>query len=79
MRPPGVRVTYDIRQPNGQRVKDLQVRVAGNEYANIEPERVYKVAVSSFLVRGGDGFHMIPQEMRRHINLGRSICLKRGI
>ena len=79
LRPPGIKVTYDLRQPNGQRVKELQVRVSGNEYASIEPERAYKIAVSSYLARGGDGFNIIPQKMRKHINLGGLIHLNSGI
>ena len=63
-------MTYDMGQPNGQRVRDLKVRLSETEYARVEPETVYKVAVSSFLVRGGDGYHMISSKMRKHYNLG---------
>jgi len=76
---PGVRVMYDLRQPNGQRVKDLRVRVNTSEYAEIEPETVYKVAVSSYLVRGGDGYQMIPEKMRSYMNMGTCIETKRDI
>ncbi len=49
----GLEVVYNVALPVDQRV--VSVRVGGQE---INPERLYKVAMPEFLANGGDGFNM---------------------
>lgn len=55
----GIEVTYDPARPPGQRL--VQVLVQGEE---LEPARLYRVAVNSFIGRGGDGFEMLTHAKR---------------
>jgi 5'-nucleotidase/UDP-sugar diphosphatase len=49
----GLEVVYNVALPVGERV--VSARVGGEE---INPERLYKVAMPEFLANGGDGFEM---------------------
>jgi 2',3'-cyclic-nucleotide 2'-phosphodiesterase (5'-nucleotidase family) len=46
----GIRVTYDPRQPIGQRVVSVEV-----DGAPLDPARIYTVAVPDYVAGGGDG------------------------
>uniref|UniRef100_A0A182T5Z0 5'-Nucleotidase C-terminal domain-containing protein n=1 Tax=Anopheles maculatus TaxID=74869 RepID=A0A182T5Z0_9DIPT len=61
----GLRVTYRISNPPGRRLVSLEVlcqQCSGEVYEPINPFREYRVAVSSFLVEGGDRFVTIARE-----------------
>ncbi|XP_053674593.1 apyrase-like [Anopheles nili] len=61
----GLRVTYRISNPPGRRLVSLEVlcqQCTGAVYEPINPFREYRIAVSSFLVEGGDRFTAIAQE-----------------
>jgi 5'-nucleotidase len=51
----GFRVCVDRRRPDGQRIVQLQVP-AGEEWRDIEENRVYSVVAPDFIYRGGDGY-----------------------
>lgn len=60
---------FDLSKPPEQRVKSLSIlcthcRVP--EYEPVQDEVVYKVALPAYLVAGGDGFSMIPDEALKH-------------
>ncbi|KAI4899627.1 hypothetical protein NFI96_001498 [Prochilodus magdalenae] len=65
----GFQIEYDLSQAPGKRVKTASVlctecRVP--RYEPVDPNKVYRVAVPSYLVDGGDGYSMIKQEMIKH-------------
>ncbi|XP_035905485.1 apyrase-like [Anopheles stephensi] len=61
----GLRVTYRINNPPGRRLVSLEVlcqQCTGEVYEPINPFREYRVAVTGFLVEGGDRFTTIARE-----------------
>ena len=62
---------YDLSQPNGHRVKDVKVKCADceiPEFVHLEPSKVYKVIMSSFLANGGDTYSVITDNtLKRHL------------
>lgn len=67
----GLKVTYDMSNPGGQRVVRLKVRCADcpvPRFVDLEPAKVYKVILPSFLANGGDGYTVIVQNtLKRYI------------
>lgn len=62
----GLSVTFDARRPVGE-------RVVAATLANSDPildDTAYDVAVPSFLVKGGDGYNMIKDNLLQHQNTG---------
>jgi 5'-nucleotidase len=58
----GLEVGYNILRPAGDRV--VNVTLQGEE---VNPERVYKIALPEFLANGGDGYDMFSFAQRyRH-------------
>jgi 2',3'-cyclic-nucleotide 2'-phosphodiesterase (5'-nucleotidase family) len=55
----GLVVRFDPRRPAGRRV--LAVEVGGRP---LDPRRRYRVATTSFLARGGDGYTMLGEAPR---------------
>jgi len=67
----GLVVTYDVGQPSGQRLVSAKLGRPGEaDQGDIEESAMYDVAVLSFMVKGGDGYSMIPEEHRGHRNTG---------
>ncbi|QGU04737.1 bifunctional metallophosphatase/5'-nucleotidase [Corynebacterium comes] len=60
----GLSYTYDPTRPAGERV--LNVTLNGE---NLDPNLDYRVAASTFLLEGGDGF-IDPAEVRNQVNVG---------
>lgn len=57
----GIRVTYDLKKKPGNRVTHVEVLCADceiPEYTKLEPQKEYRVILSKFLYKGGDGFTM---------------------
>ncbi|XP_022098145.1 5'-nucleotidase-like [Acanthaster planci] len=55
----GLRVSYDVSRPIGDRVLSAHVRCANCDVPSYEPldmERVYRVAMNSYMAGGGYGF-----------------------
>jgi 2',3'-cyclic-nucleotide 2'-phosphodiesterase (5'-nucleotidase family) len=52
----GLRATYDMRKPKGQRLISLEI---GGQPA--DDKKIYKVAVTSFMAQGGDLYQMFLQ------------------
>lgn len=66
---PGIQVEFDLSRPVGQRVVTLALlcttcRVP--KYEPLELGKVYKLALTSYMVGGGDGFTMIELEKLKH-------------
>ena len=52
----GLRVTYDMGQPIGHRVREVVI-----QGSQLKPDRMYSVGTDAFLAEGGDGFSMLSQ------------------
>ncbi|XP_049301119.1 apyrase-like [Anopheles funestus] len=60
----GMKVTYDLRRPVGNRVVSVSLRCRFcqvPQYEPLDPERVYRVATGAYIRKGGSGYTMIPQ------------------
>ncbi|XP_070781728.1 5'-nucleotidase-like isoform X2 [Enoplosus armatus] len=65
----GFHVEFDVSGPPGNRVKSLSILCTKCRvplYEPVDDETVYKVVLPSYMVTGGDGFSMIPDEMLKH-------------
>ncbi|CAG7718559.1 unnamed protein product, partial [Allacma fusca] len=65
----GIRVVYDISQPEGSRVRSLQVlckKCRVPYYVPIEMDEVYKLAIPTYIVKGGDGFQVLKNNIIKH-------------
>ncbi|XP_033503895.1 snake venom 5'-nucleotidase [Epinephelus lanceolatus] len=65
----GFHVEFDFSKPKGHLVKSLSIlctKCRVPRYEPVEDETVYKVVLPSYMVKGGDGFTMIPNEMLKH-------------
>jgi 2',3'-cyclic-nucleotide 2'-phosphodiesterase (5'-nucleotidase family) len=52
----GATVVWDRSRPAGRRILSLQVADNEGRFQHVNPERIYRVATSDFLRRGGDGY-----------------------
>lgn len=60
---------YDVSKPNGSRVKTLdglcsKCRVP--QYVPLNDAEIYKVAIPTLTAGGGDGYHMIKDNLIAH-------------
>ena len=69
----GLIVQYNITKPIGERVVNIKVGQPNKDESKDEcvvDDKVYSVALPSYLVGGGDGYKMIPQHLIDHKNTG---------
>lgn len=72
---------YDLTKPPGERVKKANVlctQCRVPHYEPLDPKKVYKVIMPSYLVDGGDGYSMIKEEKLKH-DSGESVCIQTAI
>ncbi|XP_022100679.1 5'-nucleotidase-like [Acanthaster planci] len=65
----GMIVSYDLSKPPGRRVVKAEVRCTEcevPEFVPLDPDKVYKIVLPSFLVSGGDGYSMIRDNVIEH-------------
>lgn len=57
----GLKVTFDLTKPNGQRVIKVKVKdcYSCSTYKDLEMEKMYDVVTQSYLVDGGDGYTVL--------------------
>lgn len=70
----GLLVTYDLHKPVGNRVVSVEVRCAGcrvPKFEPLDPNAVYRILISAFLVGGGDGYGVIKDNLRSHHIIGK--------
>ena len=65
----GIEVHYDTNAQIGNRVREVKVKV-GQDLVPLVDSDTYEVAVLSFMVKGGDGYSMIPNNLIEHRNTG---------
>jgi len=60
----GLRLTYNVSQPVGSRLIEAYARCADcrvPQYNLLDDEKPYWVVLNTYLVKGGDGFDMVPK------------------
>lgn len=62
----GLRATYDMRRPEGQRLVELQI--GGRP---VDEQRVYRVATNGFIANGGDLYETFTQT--KQVDMGRPL------
>ncbi|CAB1440470.1 unnamed protein product [Pleuronectes platessa] len=65
----GFHVEFDLSRPPGHRVTSLLILCTECRvplYQPVQDEAVYPVVLPSYMVSGGDGYAMIPNEMVKH-------------
>ena len=57
----GLRVLYDLSRPDGHRVKDIciQAEPGSGRFERLREDKVYRLVVTTFLIKGGDGYSII--------------------
>ncbi|KAA0708986.1 5'-nucleotidase [Triplophysa tibetana] len=65
----GFQVVYDSSKPSGQRVKSVNVLCTDcrvPRYESLDPKKIYKLVMPSYLVNGGDNYTMIQELKLKH-------------
>lgn len=57
----GLRFTYSLSRPVGQRVISVEVREADGRFTSLRPERLYHGVTNNFIRNGGDDFTMLKE------------------
>ena len=71
----GIRVQYDVNTSSPY-VVDVQLRCAActvPTYSKLDPDRIYSVLTSNFLIEGGDGYSMILPNLISRLPYGMTI------
>lgn len=67
----GMKVTYDITKPSGQRVVSLLVKCTKcrvPRFIPVNESEIYSVITPAYLANGGDGYLVIKEKAVRHYN-----------
>lgn len=76
----GIKVTYDARNTPGNRVTSVKVTCTScdiPEYEDLIMNAEYKVIVTSYLAKGGDGYDTIKNNKKNHVT-GELIIVRLG-
>ena len=75
----GLKVLYDLSRPDGKRVKDVCIqREAGSgKFERLSYDKIYRLVVTTFLIKGGDGYTMIKKHALK-IDISGTCVLIRG-
>ena len=52
----GLKYSYTLANPAGERISDVQVLVGGDAWAPIDEEATYKIVTNNYMRGGGDGY-----------------------
>lgn len=66
---PGLRVTYDLCKPPGQRVVSAYTRCrrcSSPRYSLLNDDKIYTIVTLDFVIRGGDGFKVVHDHHTDH-------------
>lgn len=55
----GLRYTFDLSKPVGQRVTVVEIEKPDGTYAPIDPNATYRTVVNNFMAAGGDGYDVL--------------------
>lgn len=65
-----MKVVFDFRKPIGSRVVSIKIKCRVCDvptYEDFNSTATYRILLSSFLVKGGDGYHMIEKNLQNVI------------
>ncbi|WP_176724192.1 bifunctional metallophosphatase/5'-nucleotidase [Desulfoplanes formicivorans] len=54
----------------GSRVTDMEIRDADGVWQPLDADRIYRVAVNSYMARGGDRYHVLEQSVKKRYDTG---------
>ncbi len=60
----GIRFAYDLSRPVGKRVTAVEVADASGRFALLDPQADYRLALTDFMFRGGDGYETFAKKAR---------------
>lgn len=69
----GLRVEYDLSQPNGKRVTKASARCGECRvpiYEPVETNKTYNVIMTTFLAKGGDGYTVLAKNHKKEQEMG---------
>jgi len=69
----GLKVEYDLSQPNGKRVTKALARCGACRVPIYEPvaeNKTYNIIMSTFLAKGGDGFTVLGKNYKKEQEMG---------
>lgn len=69
----GLRYTWDLSKPVGERVISVEVLGENGDYAPIDPEATYSVAANDFMRLGGDEYFMFRDNAIEPYDYGRPL------
>jgi 5'-nucleotidase len=69
----GLRYVFTPSREAGSRLVSAQVRGADGKYSPVDPAATYRVAVSDYLARGGDGYTMLKDRAKNVALDGRTM------
>lgn len=64
----GLKILYDLSQPEDSRVKSIKVRCNACDipvYEDLDEEKYYRVAVNSFMIEG-NGYPILANNLQNH-------------
>ncbi|MHC1791320.1 bifunctional metallophosphatase/5'-nucleotidase [Solidesulfovibrio sp.] len=70
----GLRYAYNPAAPAGKRIVSIDAADAAGRYTPLDPAADYRLAVSDFLFRGGDGYAMLGKNARDVENDGMAVA-----
>ena len=71
--PEGLKVTFDLSQPDGSRVAEIWASCTEcdfPEYRPVEANKSYAILTNGYLLAGGDGFAVLRDNIQRRLPLG---------
>jgi 5'-nucleotidase len=69
----GIRYVFDPSREAGSRLISAQIRGADGKFAAVDPAATYRVAISDYLARGGDGYTMLKDRAKNVALDGRTM------
>lgn len=60
----GIRYVYDLSRTVGQRIRSVEIADASGVFAPLDPKADYRLAISDFFHRGGDGYSVFREKGR---------------
>lgn len=65
----GARVVYDVTKEPQNRIVSIEIMIIKDNITRYEPldhSKMYTCITNSFLIEGGDSFHMISKYLKNH-------------
>ncbi|GFK95194.1 Trifunctional nucleotide phosphoesterase protein YfkN [Fundidesulfovibrio magnetotacticus] len=69
----GIHYSFDGRRPEGQRIVTASIQGADGGFTPVNPEALYTLATTSYLLKGGDGNAVLKDGARRVYAFGKSV------